>query len=144
MATTKSLKVIRTGFYVGLLILNYWIYSLVLELQEQKDCLCNSGWRIENIKMIAILTMLMSLINVFIPLNKALYKIPVVSTLMTFGAVLIVFVQLFLLIRLSRQLNTAQCQDTCDINWIFEYIRNLSIGSAFIASLILGVGMLWL
>lgn len=138
------MKVIKTGFYVGLILLNYWIYSLVLQLQEQSDCLCNSGWRIENIKMIAILTMLISFVNLFIPLNKTLYKIPVVSTIITFGIVLTLFMQLFLMIRLGRQLNTEQCKDTCDINWIFEYIRNLSIGSIFVVSLIITTGMLWL
>ena len=137
-------KFIKVIFYIIILAVNYWIYSIILGLQEQKDCLCNSGWRIENIKMISILTMIISFINLFIPLNKTLYKIPVVSTIITFGLVIMLFMQLFLMIRLGRQLDTQECQDTCDINRIFEYIKNLSIGSIFIISLIITTGMLWL
>lgn len=137
-------KLLKVIFYVLILAANYWIYSIILGLQEQKDCLCNSGWRIENIKMISIFTMIMALINIFIPLNKVLYKIPVVSTLLTFGVVIVVFLQLFLLVRLSRQLNTAQCKDSCDINPFFEQIRDLSMGTLFITSLVLAVGLLYL
>ena len=135
---------IKTIFYIALIILNYWTYYLILELQEQKECLCNSGWRIENIKMISIATILLSILNIFIPLNKMLYNIPVVSTIMTFVMVFILFAQFFMMKRLSRQLNTAQCQDTCDINWVFEYIRNISLGSMFFAAMIITIGMLWI
>jgi hypothetical protein len=139
-----DLKLIKIAFYVLIIIANYWVYSIILELQEQEDCLCNSGWRIENIKMISILTIGVALINIFIPLNKALYKIPVVSTILTFGIVIVIFSQLFLIMRLSRQLNTAQCQDTCDINPLFTNIRSLSLGTLFIASLVLSIGFLFL
>ena len=139
-----DLKIIKTVFYCIILIVNYWIYSIILGLQEQKDCLCNSGWRIENIKMISVFTIIMAFVNIFIPLNRVLYKIPVVSTIMTFGLVLVVFLQLFLVMRLGRQLNTAQCQDTCDINPFFERIRGLSIGTIFIIALVLSTGLLYL
>jgi putative Mn2+ efflux pump MntP len=140
----KFINNIKIIFYILILIANYWIYSIIIELQEQKNCLCNSGWRIENIKMISILTIGISLINIFIPLNKALYKIPVISTVITFGVVLVIFSQLFLVVRLSRQLNTAKCQDTCNINPVFSNIRNLSLGTLFIISLVLSVGFLYL
>ena len=135
---------IKTIFYLLLITINYWIYSKIIDLQKQKECLCNSGWRIENIKMISIITILISIINLFIPLNKTLYKIPVISTFMTFGLILIIFSQLFLMLRLSRQLNTAKCQDTCDIDWIFVYIRNMTMGNIFLASVIISIGMLWI
>ena len=67
MNSSSSLSLIKTFFYILLLVINYWIYSIVLKLQEQKDCLCNDGWRIENIKMVSILTMFVALINIFIP-----------------------------------------------------------------------------
>jgi hypothetical protein len=139
-----NIKLIKIIFYILVIIFNYWIYSIILSLQEQKDCLCNSGWRIENIKIISIATIIISFINIFIPLNKVLYKIPILSTLLTFGVILIVFSQLFMIMRLGRQLNTAQCQDTCNINPLFENIRNLSMGTIFILSLIIAVGFLYL
>jgi hypothetical protein len=138
------LKITNILFYILIIIANYWVYSIILELQEQEDCLCNSGWRIENIKMISILTIGIAIINIFIPLNKTLYKIPVISTILTFGIIIIIFAQLFLVIRLSRQLNTSQCQDTCDINPFFTNIRDLSLGTLFMLSLVLAVGFLYL
>jgi hypothetical protein len=144
MNSSSSLSLIKTFFYILLLVINYWIYSIVLKLQEQKDCLCNDGWRIENIKMVSILTMFVALINIFIPLNRILYKIPIVSTILTFSVVIVIFVQLFLLVRLSRQLNTAECKNTCDINPLFKKIHNLSIGTIFIISLIISTGILYL
>lgn len=135
---------IKNIFYIGLIICNYCIYSIIIELQEQTKCICNKGWRIENIKMISILTIIISFINLFIPLIRLLYRIPVVSTMLTFGIIFIIFIQLFLLVRLSRQLNTLQCKNICNINWFLHRIQNLSITTIFICSLILSTGLLCL
>lgn len=135
-----SLKIF---FYILLILVNIYIYNLIIQLQEQEECLCNTGWRIENIKVISIFIIFLAIINMFIPITKWLYRIPIISTISTFTLVGIIFGNLFLIVRLGRYLNTKKCRDTCDIDWIFEYIRNFSISSIFIIAIIKSIGFFY-
>lgn len=135
---------IKIIFYVLLLLFNLLIYKSILDIQKQEKCECKNGWKIENIKIISLIIILLSLINLFIPINKFLYNIPVIGTFITFALVILVFGQIFILIRFSREIKSGRCMANCKSNWLFDNIKEISLTTTFIISIILSVILLYL
>jgi len=101
----------RPIFYIVFICANYYIYSMVNEFKKQPECGCATGWQPENLLLLSQLAMLLGIINLLLPLNKSLYKIPLVSNLFSIGLLCVVFIQMFTLSRFVRALNN---RDDCN------------------------------
>lgn len=141
----KSIKLI---FYVLFIIINYTIYDFTTHIQNQDSCECRTGWKIENLKMISILGMIMGVVNLILPFNKFLYSIPLVSGFFSIGLLTIVFLEIFSLVRLVRNLvNDKKCTDTCQVEGFENIIKNsydLSLSMCVLIAFIITVCLLYL
>ena len=118
------------------IIINIIIYLTVVDINNQKDCPCSSGFTIENIKMISLIIIFILIINTIIPLISILYTIPVISTVLTFTIVALQLSQLFLLVRLGRSLNMGDCYKKCKSNWLLEKSKDCSMTFITITALL--------
>lgn len=119
-----------------IIIINIIIYLSVMDIKNQKDCPCSNGFTIENIKILSLVIIFILIINMIIPLISILYTIPVVSTLLTFTIVILLLAQLFLLVRLGRNLNMGDCSKKCKSNWLLIKSKDCSMTFIIITALI--------
>jgi hypothetical protein len=135
-------------FYIIFIIGNYVIYDFTSHIQNQEACECRTGWKIENLKMISILSMLMGIINLVLPLNQVFYNIPLISGFFSIGILTLLFVEIFSLVRLVRNLvNDEKCSDTCQVMG-YEHIINttydLSLSVCVFIAFAIAIGLLYL
>lgn len=135
-------------FYIIFIIGNYVIYDFTSHIQNQEACECRTGWKIENLKMISILSMLMGITNLVLPLNQVFYNIPLISGFFSIGILTLLFVEIFSLVRLVRNLvNDEKCSDTCQVTG-YEHIINttydLSLSVCVFIAFAIAIGLLYL
>lgn len=138
---------LRNVFYTVFICTNYYLNTFVASIIEQEKCKCKTGWKIENLKVLSQLAIFLGIVNLFIPLNKTLYKIPLVSMFFSYGLLLIIFLEIFLLIRFSRNLRNLKKCKGCNTNG-FEFLinncQNLSMFFTLVISIIVTICLLHL
>ena len=143
-----NLKIIKNIFYIVFILSNYYVYSLVLNIQNQKGCECKTGWKVENLKLISQLAMVLGIINLLIPFNKTLYQIPIISNIFSIGLLAIIFMEIFTLTRFIRNLvNNTKCSETCSVSEYEGFVNmtsDWSVTTVCILTLIITIGLLYL
>ena len=139
---------VRIVFYCVFIIGNYIIYDFTTHIQNQDECECRTGWKIENLKMISVLSMIMGIANLLLPFNKMFYTIPLVSGFFSIGILTLLFLEIFSLVRLVRNLiNNEKCSNTCQVSGYENIIKStydLSLGTCVILSFVIAIGLLYL
>ena len=142
------LNTVKIVFYIIFIIGNYMVYDFTTHIQNQDKCECRTGWKIENLKMLSILSMIMGIANLLLPLNKFLYSIPLVSGFFSIALLSLIFLEIFSLVRLVRNLvNDKKCSDTCQVEGFENIISttyNLSLSVIVFIAFVLAVGLLYL
>lgn len=139
----------RPIFYIGFIASNYYIYAMVQHFKQQPTCGCATGWQPENLLLLSQLSMVLGVINLLLPLNRALYRIPLISTIFSVGLLLVVFVELFTLTRFVRALkNRPDCQEPLcrpgDYSSIVDMVSTWSLTAVGMFALGTTVGLLYL
>lgn len=142
------MEYLKLFFYLIFITANYLVYTFTIHIQNQNDCECRTGWKIENLKMLSILSIIMGIINLIIPLNKTIYNIPLISGFFSIGLLLLLFMEIFTLVRFVRNLvNDEKCSNTCQINGyetLIEYSYDLSITICISIAIAITVGLLYM
>lgn len=135
-------------FYIIFIIGNYVVYDFTNHIQNQDTCECRTGWKIENLKMISILSMIMGIVNLVLPLNQLVYNIPLISGFFSIGILTLLFVEIFSLVRLVRNLvNDEKCSDTCQVTGYEHIIKttyDLSLSVCVFIAFAIAIGLLYL
>ena len=139
---------IKLLFYIAFIIGNYVVYDFTSHIQNQETCECRTGWKIENLKIISILSMIMGIANLVLPLNQVFYNIPLISGFFSIGILTLLFVEIFSLVRLVRNLvNDEKCSDTCQITGYEHIIKttyDLSLSACVFVAFVIAIGLLYL
>jgi hypothetical protein len=142
------IKWLKNIFYILFIAINYYIYDFTNHIQSQDKCECRTGWKIENLKLLSLLCMIMGIANLLIPLNKVIYNIPLISGIFSIGLLILLFVELFSLVRLCRNLvNNKECSETCQVEGFENLIKNsynLSISICIGIAIVIAIGLLYL
>jgi len=135
-------------FYIIFIIGNYVVYDFTNHIQNQDACECRTGWKIENLKMISILSMIMGIVNLVLPLNQLVYNIPLISGFFSIGILTLLFVEIYSLVRLVRNLvNDEKCSDTCQVTGYEHIIKttyDLSLSVCVFVAFAIAIGLLYL
>lgn len=135
------LKLLKICFYIGFIGFNIFVFNFVKSLQSQKDCLCNNDWKPENLKLVSQFGIVLGIINLVLPLNKTLYTIPIISSVVSILLLALVFMKLFTIARYSHTLNNnEQCKKTCNISG-YETVTNLASKLSIMNILIISFGL---
>lgn len=106
-----------------------YISNFISKIEEKKKCPLSEGWRITNGKMLSSLLMIVSAINIFIPVSKFLSTLPIIGSSYVLLFVLAVFMLLFIINRLS--VNISERDDSyCNIkgyDFIIDFFSDRTI-----------------
>ncbi len=139
------LDTIRPIFYVVIIIGNYYIYKLVKSIETQSDCPLNTGWRIDNLKLLSNISIVLAFINLFIPCNTFLYKIPIIGSIFSVILFGIVFMQIFTLTSFSKDLIGQKTKCQLDrYSSIINKINNMTFTHVILFGLGLSIILLYL
>lgn len=108
------LTIIRIAFNIFFAYGNLQITNFINHLEKQKNCPCSTGWKITNGKFISSLLFIVGLVNIFISANKILYSIPLIGSSYVFIFVFMLFMELFIMTRLTKNLQEEECKN-CDV-----------------------------
>lgn len=140
---------LRPIFYVAFVAANYYIYSMVQYIKQQPTCGCATGWQPENLILLSQVSILLGSVNLLLPFNRALYRIPLISNIFSIGLLLVVFVELFTLTRFIRGLkNRPDCAEPLcnpgDYRSMVDIVSTWSLSMVGLLSLGTTVGLLYL
>jgi len=108
-------KLLSFFFTAGFLAFNLWVKWVSGEILSQKKCPCASNWQTENVNTISTFGLIVGVVNIFIPITRSLYSIPIISTVFTALIVIILLMYVFGISRMARDLNEDKCRKTCRI-----------------------------
>ena len=108
------LTIVRIAFNIFFAYGNLQITNFINHLEKQKDCPCSTGWKITNGKFISSLLFIVGLVNIFISANKILYSIPLIGSSYVFIFVFMLFMELFIMTRITKNLQEEECKG-CDV-----------------------------
>ena len=134
-------------FYITFGILCVYIYNLILQLEKQKDCPCD-GWKKENIKMVSFLGIILCFVNLIIPLNKTLYRIPILSNIFSIGLLIIIISFIFVLGQFFRYLKENEkcitsCHFNAEDNVFISFVLQLNTFTTVIVGILITIGFLY-
>jgi hypothetical protein len=109
------LTIVRIAFNIFFAYGNLQITNFINHLEKQKNCPCSTGWKITNGKFISSLLFIVGLVNIFISANKILYSIPLIGSGYVFIFVFMLFMELFIMTRITKNLQEEECKG-CNIN----------------------------
>lgn len=136
----------------SLLLIDYAIYSLTKLIKTNQKCLkinkCSLSFKsrkIKIIKNISFFTIWFLVINILIPFNKYMFKIPLLNSLYSLLIILIISIKLVLFNNIINILNRENCLKCIGLNKqnitsiIVKYLLkfNLTLKYKFLASIIL-------
>jgi len=119
----KNITIIKLLCYSLLIIYNYYIYNLTKKIKKYQSCLkenkCNLDYKsrkISILKYISLFMILFCILNVIIPCNKYLVKIPILGGIYSFILLFILTFEILLLSNIVSKLNESKCFKCLNIN----------------------------
>ena len=153
MEKSKSIKInIRLLTLCILIIVDYGFYILTKLIKKNEKCLiqnnCSLSYKSRKIyllKNISFLTIGFLLINIIIPFNKYMFKIPLLNSLYSLLLVVIISIKLLLFNNIINVLNKEKCLKCLGLNknnittFIIKYLLkyNITLKYKFLGSIIL-------
>jgi hypothetical protein len=142
-------NIIKLIFYVCFILLCLTVLGIVNNLQSQDNCQCNTGWKPENLKLISQIGILIGIINLIIPLNRTLYKIPLISVVFSILCLGVIIMYIFTMVRYFRNLKKInKCKTTCKLNkkdeGFINIISNTTTFNIILIGVIITICMLYL
>ena len=128
------------------LVIQIIIYKFLSYLENQGDkCPCSNGWKLIQSKFITNIMILLNVINIFIPLNRGLYNIPIIGGSISIIYLLLLVGELILVYNISNELNKPDCKkcDIGDYKYLVSFFNNQSIISCIGYSIIISIVLLY-
>ena len=140
------LDILRPIFYVFIIGSNFYIYKFVKSLDEQPGCPANTGWKPTNLRLLSQLGIGLGTINLFMPCNSVLYKIPLIGSVFSVLMLAVVFMQIISLYLYSKSL-LGEYKDKCDLDRYSGFVKKINAAPlSYIAGFTIGItiGLLYL
>ncbi len=138
-------KILVFLFTAGFLVFNLWVKWVSGEILSQKDCPCAQNWNVEQVNTIATVGLVVGAINIFVPITRTLYNIPLISTLLTALIVIILLMYVFGLSRMAKDLGEDKCRKVCRVpsSVLVQKVASLETFSLLVLGAGLGIGLLY-
>ena len=138
-------KLLVFFFTAGFLAFNLWVKWVSGSILSQKDCPCAANWQVEQVNTIATIGLFIGVINIFVPVTRTLYNIPIISTVFTALIVIILLMYVFGLSRMAKDLGEDKCSKSCQVpsSALVTKLASLETFSLLVLGTGLGVGLLY-
>jgi hypothetical protein len=145
MSTLQNNKLLVFFFTGGFIAFNLWAKWVSGEILSQKDCPCAANWQVEQVNSIATVGLVVGAINIFVPITRTLYNIPIISTVFTALIVIILLMYVFGLSRMAKDLGEDKCRKSCKVpsSMLVTKLGSLETFSLLVLGVGLGVGLLY-
>lgn len=140
------LDILRPIFYVFIIGSNFYIYKFVKSLDAQPGCPATIGWKPTNLRLLSQLGIGLGIVNLFMPCNSVLYKIPLIGSVFSLLMLAIVFMQIISLYLYCKSL-LGEYKDKCTLDRYSGFVQKInSTPLKYIAGLTIGltIGLLYL
>jgi hypothetical protein len=124
----KNTTIIKLIGYLLLILYNYYIYDLIKKIKKNQTCLkenkCNINYeekKVSILKYITIFMILFCILNIIIPCNKYLSKIPILGSIYSMIILFILTLENLLFNNILKRLNKSDCFKCLKINNIKLY-----------------------
>lgn len=138
-------KVLLLLFTVIFMLFNIWVKWVSGELLTQADCPCSANWQVEQINTIATVGLVVGTVNIFIPITRILYNIPIISTVFTALIVIILLMYVFGLSRVAKNLSEDKCSNVCKVpsSILVQKFSDMDTFNLILIATGLGIGLLY-
>jgi hypothetical protein len=138
-------KLLVFFFTVGFLAFNLWVKWVSGEILSQEDCPCSANWQVEQVNTISTVGLVVGTINIFVPITRTLYNIPLISTILTALIVIILLMYVFGLSRMAKDLGEDKCRKVCRVpsSALVRKVASLETFSLLVLGAGLGIGLLY-
>lgn len=138
-------KLLVFFFTAGFLAFNVWVKWVSGEILSQEDCPCAKNWQVEQVNTIATVGLVIGAINIFVPITRTLYNIPLISTILTALIVIILLMYIFGLSRMAKDLGEDKCRKVCRVpsSVLVQKFATLETFSLLVLGAGLGIGLLY-
>lgn len=138
-------KLLVFFFTSGFIIFNLWVKWVSGELLTQKNCPCAANWQVEQVNTISTIGLVVGVINIFVPVTRTLYNIPIVSTVFTALIVIILLMYVFGLSRVAKNLSEDKCRKVCQVpsSALVQKFGTIETFNLILIAAGLGIGLLY-
>ena len=138
-------KLLIFFFTAGFIVFNLWVKWVSGEILAQPDCPCANNWQVEQVNTIATVGLVIGAINIFVPITRTLYNIPLISTILTALLVIILLMYMFGLSRMAKDLGEDKCRKACRVpsKGLVRKLATLETFSLLVLGTGLGIGLLY-
>lgn len=138
-------KLLVFFFTAGFIAFNLWAKWVSGELLTQKECPCAANWQVEQVNTIATVGLVVGAVNIFVPITRTLYSIPIISTVLTAIIVIILLMYMFGLSRMAKDLGEDKCRKVCRVpsSGIVRKFATMETFSLLVLGTGLGIGLLY-
>jgi uncharacterized protein YacL len=145
MSAIQNNKILVFFFTAGFIAFNVWVKWVSGEILSQKDCPCAANWQVEQVNTIATVGLVVGAINIFIPITRTLYNIPIISTVFTALIVIILLMYVFGLSRMAKDLGEDKCRTSCRVpsSALVAKIGSMETFNLLVLGAGLGIGLLY-
>lgn len=109
--------------HIILLIINYYLYNFCKLIKKNKKCLqkkkcsiSNQSRRVYILKNLSFFLSIFIIINIIVPINKYIVKIPLISSLYCFIILITIIIQITFFINLLSSLKKQKCLSCLGFN----------------------------
>lgn len=138
-------KILVFFFTAGFLVFNLWVKWVSGEILAQQDCPCAANWQVEQVNTISTVGLVVGVVNIFVPITRTLYNIPIVSTVFTALIVIILLMYVFGLSRVAKNLSEDKCRKTCRVpsSVLVQKFGTMETFNLILIAAGLGIGLLY-
>jgi hypothetical protein len=119
----KMMELISALFYIFIISANLYIYKFIKSLESQPNCPAN--WKSTNLRLLSQLGICIGIINLFMPCNTTLYKIPIIGTGFSLLILLITVMQILTLYWFCKELTT-DYKDKCVLDRYTNFTKKIN------------------
>jgi len=109
----------------GLVIISSLTLSILSAVENQDSCKCAQSWKSQLLTVFCYIIIIMSLVNLFIPLNSLISKLPLLGGLFSIGMVILLALQMWLTISIFNDIENC---DNCEISGFSAKFMNVLVG----------------
>ena len=123
-----SWRSIRTLFNILLIIFTISINYFINTIKNIENCPCKSDWKIKNGITLSNIFIILSLINIIIPVNRIINSLPLIGNLFMFLYCILLFALLYIVTSMSNELSESNC-DSCKlehINLLYNMFKDVN------------------
>lgn len=109
----NPLFIAKLILFGGLILVCALTLSILSKVDKQDSCACAQSWKSRMLTVFCYMIIIMAAVNIFIPLNSLLSKIPLIGSLFSLALVIVLALQMWLTVSVFNDIEGCK---SCEIS----------------------------